>query len=63
MANTIKRNTKQMTIRTKTDGVPPKNTTIEISKNEFGDWVGGGFLWLVAHLRNSDFVEILEQRE
>ena len=61
MGNIIKRNTTKMTIRVVGNGNIDKNTIITLQK-DYDGWHGGGYAWCMAHLRNENFVEILEQK-
>lgn len=65
MANTIKRDTNKMTIKTLVEfgggkKPTPAGTIFELKK-DFQGWHGGGFAWIVGHLRNSNIIEILKQ--
>ena len=60
--NTIKRASTRLKIKMLVDtNGHEKGATIEIIKDDFGDWVGGGFCFLLSHLRNGAFCEILAQ--
>lgn len=62
--NTIKRNTNTLKVKTLIDfnnGSLPKGTTLIIKKEQDIGWFGGGYQWLVSHLRNGDILQILEQ--
>ena len=60
--NTIKRNSTKLTIKTLLDSNGhDKGATIEIIKNDLGNWVGDGYLFPVATLRNGAFCEMLAQ--
>lgn len=62
--NTIKRNSNTLKIKTLIDfngGCLPKGTILTVKKEQDIGWFGGGYQWLVSHLRNGDILEILEQ--
>lgn len=62
MNNTIKRTSTQMKIELLTESNAGEiGRQVTISKDECGNWIGGGFQWLTAHLRNGNFIKILEQ--
>ena len=63
MANTIKRTSTKLRVRTLVDfSTTKQNTILEINKDkDTGHWLGGGGLWCIALLRNSELIQVLEQ--
>lgn len=63
--NVIKRTAKKLKVKTLIDfngGKIPKGTILELIKSDYNSsWLGGGFAWFIAHLRNGNILEILEQ--
>lgn len=62
--NHIKRKSNTLVVKTKVsfnNGVLPADTIVTVTREiDFG-WVGGGYQWSLAVLRNAELVEILEQ--
>lgn len=63
MSNTIKRTTTQIKIELLAESNAGEiGKQIIISKDDCGNWTGGGFWWPTAHLRNENFIKIIEQK-
>lgn len=60
--NIIHRYTTRLLIKLKKETSQHKaGAIIQLYKNGFNQWIGGGGFWFLSHLRNNNYIEILKQ--